>query len=243
MSRDYTVPSVAATVRVLRRLKDGRATLSQIARATSLSKSSAFAILKTLEQAGLLGCEASTRQYFLGVEVLSLGEAAAHQLDQVGTVKPLLRSLVEETRLTGIVAQNTHDRLVVVHKDEGNTEIRATMSLGQIVPAGVSAMGKVYAAYAASGSSRLPPSLQEVRRRGYSTSLGEYRLGVNAVAAPVFDHRSELALVLSLIGFASALPPEAFPRYGELIRRRGLEASRALGMPEHGALSSTEVRR
>ncbi len=250
-ARDYTVRSVAATAQILRWLPDRRATLSQICRALSLSKSTAFAILKTLQQTGLLGYDQSSRHYFLGAELLGLGEAAARQLDQVSMIRPFLHALVNETRLTGIVAQRIDERLIVVHKEEGTTAIRATMSIGQVVPAGVGAMGKILAAFVNSAdpaTGRVTPrarsTLQRVRQRGYSTSYQEYRLGVNAVAAPVFDHRGALVLVLCLIGFAGAMPPETVESCGRLLRDRCSEASRALGRasPEAGDAGALALR-
>ncbi len=232
-SRDYTVPSVAAAVRILQWLADRRATLSQISDALSLSKSTTFALLKTLQQSGVLGYDGGTRQYFLGVALLGLGEAAARQVDHVTTVKPFLRAVVAATSLTGILAQRIHGGLVVVHQEEGSSAIRATMRIGQSVPIGVGAMGKVHAAFAA------PPRrfgaterqrLEEIRRLGYAVSHEEYRLGVRAVAAPIFDRQGEVALVLCLIGFAASIPPEAMAGYGEVLKTCCAEASQALGM-------------
>jgi len=225
---------------------DRRGTLSQISNSLSLSKSSTYAILKTL-QGGFVAYDDATRCYRLGVELLRLGEAAAHQLEHVAPIKPILRSLVDETNLTGILAQRVNGHLVVVHKEEGRSEIRATMSLGQVVPPGVGAMGKVFAAFAHSldaslrggsigfggggraGSLKATAVLDEVRRRGYAASREEYRLGVNAVAAPVFDHRGQVALVLCLIGFAASMPYERIASYGELLKARCADASRILG--------------
>lgn len=244
--RDYTIPSVAAAMRILRWLMDRRGTLSQISAALSLSKSTTYGILKTL-QGDFVAYDEATKCYHLGVELLRLGEAAARQLEHVAPVTPVLRSLVDETKLTGILAQRFNGHLVVVHKEEGRSEIRATMSLGQVVPPGVGAMGKVFAAFAhpddaagrgrsigfdgqgRSGSPKSRAVLEEVRKRGYATSREEYRLGVNAVAAPVFDHRGRVALVLCLIGLAASMPGERMSSYGELLKRRCADASRLLG--------------
>ncbi len=247
--RDYTIPSVAAAMRILQWLMEHRGTVSQISSALSLSKSTTYAILKTL-QGGFVVYDDATKYYRLGVELLRLGEAAAHQLEHVTPVKPTLRSLVDETNLTGILAQRVSDHLVVVHKEEGRSEIRATMSLGQVVPPGVGAMGKVFAAFAqpergsghggpirvggveSSDGRRSIAVLEKVRKLGYAASREEYRLGVNAVAAPIFDHRGRLALVLCLIGLAASMPAEKIASYGELLRNRCAETSRIFG---HGA--------
>ncbi len=237
--RDYTIPSVAAAMRILRWLMDRRGTLSQISTALSLSKSTTYAILKTL-QGGVVAYDDATKCYRLGVELLRLGEAAAGQLEIIAPVKPVLRLLVDETNLTGIMAQRVNDHLVVAHKEDGRSEIRATMSLGHMVPPGVGAMGKVFAAFAhpeRSSARTSTAALEEIRKRGYATSRQEYRLGVNAVAAPVFNHRDEVVLVLCLIGFAGSMPFERMASLGELLRARCADASRLLGhgTEVHGA--------
>ncbi len=243
--RDYTIPSVDAAMRILRWLMDRGGTLSEISTAIALSKSTTYGLLKTLQK-GFVVYDGVTKQYHLGVDLLGLGEAAARQLDYLATVRPVLRSLVEETNLTGIIAQRINDHLVVVHKEEGRSEIRATMSLGQVVPAGVGAMGKIFMAFGdageaprgrsggltATGGAKTPKSaarLEEIRRRGYAASHEEYRLGINGVAAPVFDHRGRLTLVLCLIGFAASMSADMLASFGERLKGRCAEASRVLG--------------
>jgi DNA-binding IclR family transcriptional regulator len=260
LSRDYAVPSVVAAARVLRWLRGRRATLSEVSQALHLSKSSAYGLLKTLQSEGLLAYDDDSRQYRLGVELLALGEAAAEALDHVATVKPLLRAVVTETGLTGLVAQPTRGELLIVHKEEGTAEVRATSSIGRFLPQGAGAMGKAYLAFARTGRtgpSRTPGTtpksitdparmlreLEVTRRRGYATSIEEYRLGVSAVAAPVLDHRGEVVLLVSLIGFASDLGPRTIDRVGALLRDTAVKASRAVGAPAPATRLSRSVSR
>ncbi len=248
-TRDYTVPSVATATRMLRWLRGRTATLSEISAATEVSKSTAYGILKTLQQEGFVHYEAPTRAYRLGHELLALGESAADALDHVASLKPSLRVLVAQTGLTGLVAQPASDQLLVVHKEEGTAEVRATSSVGRLLPLGAGAMGKAYLAFTAedpkpvgrrfrppaftpksiTNPARFATELETIRKRGYATSFEEYRLGVNAVAAPVFDHRGRVVLLVSLIGFASVLTPKAIGPYGERLRATCSRASRALG--------------
>lgn len=254
----YLVPSVGAAAEVLQLLKEGRATLTEIAEAVALSKSTAYGIVKTLHRTRLLSYDQSTRLYALGIELLVLGDAAANQLDYLAIARPLLRELSAETGLTGIVAQRAGDQFIVVHKEEGSAVVRATMSIGLVLPPGAGAIGKTYAAFGLPPGGRTQPAtppaftantitdparfaaeLELIRERGYSTSYEEYRLGVNAVAAPVFDHRGEAVLMLSLIGFAGTMSPEAMAQYGERLEACCAEVSRALGRrrPAPGAES------
>lgn len=248
-ARDYTVPSVAGAARMLDWLRERRGSLSEMSTALGISKSTAYAILKTLEQARLVDYDESTRHYRLGVELLALGEAAARQRDHVAAAKPHLRALVAEMGLTGLVAQPTAEALVVVHKEEGTADVRATMSVGQVLPPTAGALGKAHAAFTGldprrdrrrwrpvaftrrtiTDPVRYAAELEATRRRGYATSFEEYRLGVNAVAAPIFDHRAEVVLLLALIGFANSLSKDVIGRYGERLAATAAAVSRELG--------------
>lgn len=245
--RDYTVPSVDAAVRVLRWLGARRGSLSEVGAALGISKSTAFAILKTLEREGLVEHDEATRRYSLGVGLLALGEAAVDQLDDLAAARAELSALVAQTGLTGLVARPIAKGLLIVHIEEGTADVRATMSVGQVVPLGAGAVGKAHLAFSATdprragwrpvpytprtivGPARYGAELDATRKRGYATSLEEYRLGVNAVAAPVFDRGGRVVLVVSLIGFASVLTRATIGGYGERVAPTALAASRRLG--------------
>src|SRR4029453_4201862 len=60
---------------------------------------------------------------------------------------------------------------------------------------------------------QLEPLLEElarIRRRGYATAIGEYELGLNAVAAPVYDARGNVIAAVDLWG--PAFRPHPRPR-------------------------------
>jgi IclR family transcriptional regulator, acetate operon repressor len=53
--------------------------------------------------------------------------------------------------------------------------------------------------------------ISEIRARGWATAPGEVMPGVNTVAAPVFDHRGELAPTIAIVGAMQFItsPPAA----------------------------------
>ncbi len=53
--------------------------------------------------------------------------------------------------------------------------------------------------------------LARIRRRGYATALGEYELGLNAVAAPVRDARGQVIAAVDIWGPAFRLTPRRIP--------------------------------
>lgn len=250
--RDYQVPAVAAALKLLlhlREMSERQSTLSEISRGVGMSKSTVFGLLRTLEMAGFVEMDPLTKRYGLGSTLIGLGEAASARLDAVQVGRRHLHQAVVASGLTGILAKPLPDRFVVLYKEESQSEIRATMSVGQEVPH-AGAIGKILLAYmdASERSERLselemadlipsrPASEREaeyerIRADGYSVSQGEYRRGVNAVAAPIFDHTGRICLVACLIGMAGSLSSGALLEAG---RKLGLVADRAsqeLGAP------------
>ena len=64
----------------------------------------------------------------------------------------------------------------------------------------------------------LEPLLEElarIRRRGYATAIGEYELGLNAVAAPVHDARGNVVAAVDIWGPAFRLTPRRIPELGD----------------------------
>ena len=81
----------------------------------------------------------------------------------------------------------------------------------------------------------LPPwkdfekQLAEVRARGLSRSVGEVVPGVNAMAAPVFDHTGAIALALTAIGSAGVFDTRWDGTIARALKTAAAQVSRRLG--------------
>ncbi len=78
---------------------------------------------------------------------------------------------------------------------------------------------------------QLEPLLEElarVRRRGYATAFGEYDAGLNAVAAPVYDARGQVAAAVDVWGPSFRVTPARVP---ELVAADPRVGRRRLGPP------------
>src|SRR4029079_11852067 len=76
----------------------------------------------------------------------------------------------------------------------------------------------------------LEPLLEElarIRRRGYATAIGEYELGLNAVAAPVHDARGNVIAAVDIWGPAFRLTPRRIPELADQAR----EAADGISVP------------
>ena len=71
--------------------------------------------------------------------------------------------------------------------------------------------------------------LAEVRSSGLARVAGDLMSGVNAISAPVFDHRSRVVLALTAIGDASRFDPFRNGPIARAVRETALEISARLG--------------
>lgn len=79
--------------------------------------------------------------------------------------------------------------------------------------------------------SAFEPQLAEVRAQGLSRSVGEVLPGVNAMAAPVFDHRGEMVLAIVAIGSAALFDTAWDGTIAAALRAGAAEVSTRLGAP------------
>jgi len=80
----------------------------------------------------------------------------------------------------------------------------------------------------------LQPRLAEVRQHALSRSDGEVLPGINAMAAPVFDHGGEIVLTLTAIGPASLFDTAWDGPIAQALRAAAAEVSQRLGAAPPG---------
>src|SRR3990172_2195920 len=156
-SKYYAVPSVRNAIMILDFLgQDGhrRSSLAQISNALGISKSSAYNVLKTLQDAAFVQFHPTGKRYSLGLALLHLGSIVADDMDHLSIARPYVHELAAEVQQTCLVARWVEDRLVVLHCEEPLHDLRVTMAVGQQLRYISGAFGKAYLAFAP----RPPPS-------------------------------------------------------------------------------------
>jgi DNA-binding IclR family transcriptional regulator len=78
--------------------------------------------------------------------------------------------------------------------------------------------------------------LIEVRSHGLSRSVGEVLPGINAMAAPVFDHTGALVLSVTAIGPAAVFDTRWDGALAQALRACAGQASQRLGAPAPGGM-------
>ena len=71
--------------------------------------------------------------------------------------------------------------------------------------------------------------LARVRRRGYATAFGEFDNALNAVAAPVYDARGQVAAAVDVWGPSFRVTPARVPELVQQVRASAAAVSVRLG--------------
>jgi IclR family acetate operon transcriptional repressor len=227
----------------------GEAGVTELARRLGLHKSTASRLLATLQKRGLVEQDDETGKYRLGVVIIRLAERAEKTLDLRGIAMPELERLARLTHETTGLGVLNGDSLLTVAQADGPNLIAVGDWTGRAVPLHCVASGKVLLAALAerevlrivrrglmSFTERtvveLEPLLEElarIRRRGYATALGEYEIGLNAVAAPVHDARGAVVAAVDIWGPAFRLTPRRIPELAAQARDAAAAISVRLG--------------
>jgi len=207
-AKPRSVGAVVNALSILRYLaRSGTPTgVSAIARATGVTPSTTFNILRTLatERLVVFDTEAKTYRLGFGVVELAVGLLGTNHGD---LIRPELERLALNSGALMCLWQVTDtNRVVLIDRVWDPDTIRVDLPLGKRLPSLIGAVGR---AIAASGTldeddlrlrfARLrwqdPPGFQgyldsvtQARATGYGLDLGNLFRGVNSVAAVVHDH-------------------------------------------------------
>ena len=218
--------------------------VSDVARELHIHRSTASRLLGTLAASGMVERDHMSMRFRLGARMVGLAATAVARLPVVSQARPDLEQLSAATSETANLA--ILDRFHVVYVDQVTPAQTVVMAswVGRRSPVHASSSGKAMLAFGdgrareAALRRRLEPltertitdpdslraALDEVRRRGYASSMGELEDGLITVAAPVLVDGKAVAAV-STSGPAYRVPARDMPGLG----RRVMEAAAAVG--------------
>jgi IclR family acetate operon transcriptional repressor len=228
---------------------EGEAGVTELARRLGLHKSTASRLLATLEKRGLVEQDDETGRYRLGMIVLRLAETAERTLDLRAIAMPELDRLARATRETTGLGVAHGDRLLTVAQSDGPNLVAMGDWTGRSVPMHSIASGKILLSampereilrlvkagldrYTERTITELEPLLEElarIRRRGYATAFGEFEPGLNAVAAPVYDARGQVAAAVDVWGPSFRITPNRVPELIQQVRASAAAVSVRIG--------------
>lgn len=227
-------------------------TLTELASTLDLSRSTAFKLLQTLAGIGVVAYDARRQVYRPGADLYRLATVVLRDGSFVDIARSGMRELTAETGESSCLnlLDPAREAFTVAAVEESSSPLQYVLDLGQWHPLHAGASGKAILAFAApeiitrvlaAPLAQLTPAtvrdpkllerqLAEVRKQGYSISMGERLVGAVGIAAPIRDTG----------GFAVAsvqvtIPEHRFDRRRQaLIARHVMQAAERIGIAALG---------
>jgi len=202
-------------------------TLSEVAKATGLTRAAARRFLLTLVQLGY--ARADGRYFSLRPRVLELGYAYLSALGLPEVAQPHLEALGAQLHESASISVLDGEDIVYVVRVPSRRIMSVTIALGTRFPAYATSMGRVLLAGLGTGRleqylaevrlesltamttvdrDQLRQVLVQVRQDGYAAVDQELELGLRSVAAPIRDRRGSVIAALNVSAHATSVSLE-----------------------------------
>ncbi|MFF3713912.1 IclR family transcriptional regulator [Streptomyces phaeochromogenes] len=220
-------------------------TATNLASRCGLNRATAWRLLSTMEQYGLVERDPLTSRYTVGFAVARMASAAGFD-GLIRRSHGVLRQVSEQTGETANLA--VVQQLGLTYIDEVTPPVVLSAKwLGRQAPLHATSTGKALLAWlpaeevdvllaepltaytdtTVADRGRLRAELAETRERGYSVCAGEMERNLYGVSAPVLGIRDRPFAVLSIWGPQDRVPESRFPALGALACGAAEEVARA----------------
>ena len=245
------VQAVVLALRILERLaEEGQPMgVTALAQALGTTKSRIYRHLRTLTQEGYLLQAADTERSQVGSRLTALGRLAGDTFDLVSLAGGTLRRLRDVLGHFSVVSEVEPEGVRVLATLPGKSSVEIGVKRGYLLPFHSSAQGKVALAFgeesvrASVFRSRLElltpktivshavlrRELEIVRQREWAVAPNEALIGVNALAAPIFDATGTLVGTVSIVDSIQFIEEEPTTEQIEHVKEAGRQISAALG--------------
>ena len=195
--------------------------INELATVLGIPRTTVYRLIEPLEAYGYLRRNESTREYYLWLKLLQLGEKVRNSLEIRRLAYPFMVKLRDEVGFAVHLVVRDGNEAVYVEKVESNRPVRLFTQIGRRVPLHVTACPRVLLAYCSDEEIRqyvsatkmvkytlntvadpetLWARIREIRASGYSIAYGELEPETAAIALPVYGDRGEVAASLSVAG-------------------------------------------
>lgn len=218
--------------------------VSEVAAALGIAKSSAHALLTTLDDIGLVRRLADGR-YRLGWRILELNRTLRHSTDFLGLYRSRLQQVAERLQATVHLGALRGREVIYLDKIVGSrAPVIAESGVGLAMPVHCTALGKVLlasfgpvdtdamldlhgmprrTANTVTDAAHLQDELARIRLLGFGYDLEEAVSALCCVAAPLRDRRGDVEAAISL-----TLPAAQFQNSQQQIRATVRSAAEAI---------------
>jgi len=220
LSERYMVPALIRGLNILQALSgERRMTLSEVAVALGVTRSSAYRLLFTLGHLGFVAFDSETKTYTLGPQVLRLGYDYLAARDLVEVAMPHLVRLRDRTGWSAHLGELHGRDVVYLARVATRRSIASTVHVGTRLPARSTTMGRILLSGLPAGEVRelyrdetfgggaaslagLLEQLAEDCAQGVVVQEKGYEPGVASIAAPIRDMTGHIVAAINISAVA-----------------------------------------
>jgi IclR family transcriptional regulator, KDG regulon repressor len=250
-SKKYFVPAAAKTLKILETLAyNGKPlTLQYLTEYTGLPKSSVFSILTTLETLGYIERDTANR-FQLTLKVVQFGAAATHSSNLPQLFHQAAQKIVKECGETVQLAILDQTDVIYIGREDGTQQVQLFSQIGRRLPAHATGLGKAMLATFSENTinklydskqfssftvntitslEQLRAELRLSRERGYAIDNQELALGLQCIAAPIYDHTNQAIAAISVSYLSARASQEHYQCLLKLVLSAAKEISERMG--------------
>ena len=224
-------------------------TLSDVVNSVALSKATTHRFLRALVEIDFLSHEPDRGTYRIGPALLRFGASATQYHDLKAAARPYLEEAQATTGESATLVVPSGEQRLTLDVVLSGQELRAAPEIGGLKPIYEGAAGKAMLAWyrqseldavyrspalqrlasrAGARFKRLKRDLNDVRERGYATSVGESVRGEAASAAPIFGRSEKIIGSLNVSGPELRMPESTLRKNGKLLAAAAATLSKSL---------------
>jgi DNA-binding IclR family transcriptional regulator len=201
--------------------------VSELATRLGVHRSTASRLVATLEGHGFLERVPGSEAFRLGPRLGRLGLLATRYGELTELASRAMETLADGTGETVTLAVRDEEETITIAQVDARYVVSVKNWVGRRTPLHCTSDGKVLLAFGdgtlpsrplrgrtektITAKTELKRQLEQIRRRGWATALGEFEDGLHGVAAPVLDGSGRCRAALSVSGPSYRVPAEALP--------------------------------
>ena len=248
MKMNRTTQRTVEILKLVSKSPDG-ITLDDICERLELPKTSAYDIVTTLAEMGMVNVDRGQRQrYTIGLTAYRIGINYTNNLDLLGVLEPELKTFARTIGKTVFFGVRSDHDVVYICKAEPENPIITTATVGSKNPMYCTSLGKAILAFSDEETRELVlgrihfekktertildresllAELEKVAERGFAVDDREVEEHMKCVGAPGFGADGNLLGAISVSGLYK--PEEDYERLGNLVCKKAQEVSKILG--------------
>ena len=225
--------------------------LSQIAKALSIPKTSCYDILQALIESDFVEyADDACKTYRLSIKAYQIGCSVVRENQINSIAHEVITKMSEKLNETCYFVVENHGKIIYIDKVESDCPLRSTCNVGSSNDMYSTGLGKAILAaksdseismyikfheliaktpYTITTGEKLFEDIYRIRERGYSIDNCEGMEHIKCVAAPLRNRNNEIAGAISVASLKDNLTDERIPEVSKLVIESAFEISRRLG--------------